>query len=62
MNAIMKWLRGDSPQETIITATSREFVSLRPVLESLKAYDEGKKNISTSDIRKRFHRLQTTAK
>jgi hypothetical protein len=62
MNAIIRWfIRGDS-DDSVAETTRREFKAVRPVLESLKAYDEGTKNISTSDIRERFSRVQNVTK
>ena len=62
MNSIIRWFIRENSDDDVVETTHREFKIVRPVLESLKAYDEGKKNISTSDIRERFSRVQNATK
>jgi hypothetical protein len=43
-------------------AINNQFEVVRPVLESLREYDEGTKQISTTKIRGRFERIQETTR
>tara|TARA_B100000508_G_scaffold41634_2_gene32514 strand:+ start:3393 stop:3569 length:177 start_codon:yes stop_codon:yes gene_type:complete len=57
----MFWFRKKNKKESAVKAIAQEQLDKnRAVFESLKQYDEGKKEISTTNVKAHLRDLQTT--
>ena len=58
MFSILRWMKGEHNAE-IMRVAKKQLAQNREVLESLRDYDAGKKDIPTTDVERRLQHLQT---
>ncbi len=53
---LKKWIR-TTEVDSVVGIAKRELDTNKEVFESLRAYDEGRKNISTTDVKKHLRNI-----